>query len=220
MKRITALICLFCFSACSLNDIATSEIPPSYRTRSCAAPGSALVPIFVVNLGWHTGIVIPSAEAGALLNEKIVELKKFEYVEFGWGDAEFYQATSYSYWTGFKALFFAGDATLHVTGLSNVADYLKDKEVVALAIERNRFTALTELIRNTLKLDNSGNAITLGDALYGNGHFYAANGNTSVCTTCNTWNAEALKEAGCPISASLVRSSALIRQLTTLPEPN
>ena len=47
--------------------------------------------IYVVSHGWHTGLILPYESLSALPDlEKV--LGESTYYEFGWGDADFYQA--------------------------------------------------------------------------------------------------------------------------------
>ncbi|MEC7130729.1 MAG: DUF2459 domain-containing protein, partial [SAR324 cluster bacterium] len=47
--------------------------------------------IYVVSHGWHTGLILPYESLSALPDlEKV--MGESTYFEFGWGDADFYQA--------------------------------------------------------------------------------------------------------------------------------
>ena len=213
-----AALFLVLSQSCSLESIASGGVTPSYVKRSCtktegAAGGTKH--IFVVNIGWHTGLMLLSTEAGEL---PLPEFRTNSHVEIGWGDGDFYRASGYSYWKGFRALFFPGEAVIHSAGFQDDAEnYFRQSEVIELAIAPDRYQALMKLVEGSLLYDENHQPIAVGRSLYGNGHFYRAAGHTGVCRTCNTWNAEALRTAGCDVAANLVRSSSLMRELRKLP---
>ena len=201
--------------------MASSGVEPSYIKRSCVhgeAQSGKTKHILVVNIGWHTGLMLLTEEAKGMV--PLPEIENNSHIELGWGDGEFYRASGYSYWKGFRALFFAGDAVIQTAGFrADVQDFLNHSQVIELTISDDGYGTFLELVRDALVYDDSGRPKPMGGSLYGNGHFYEAKGHTSLCRTCNTWNAEALRAAGCEIPASLIRSSALMRELEKLPIP-
>ena len=89
-------------------------------------------PIWVVDHGWHTGVIVGQAELrAAALGLELTEpeaAKRLlwlttrypaaEWLEIGWGDAEFYQQTptvsDVDPWLGLKALLIPTDSALQV----------------------------------------------------------------------------------------------------------
>ena len=69
--------------------------------------------VYVVNHGWHTGFVVPTS----FIHKAVPELKhRFEnapYIEFGWGDNEFYQAEEITSGVTLKAIFLPTDSVVH-----------------------------------------------------------------------------------------------------------
>ena len=48
--------------------------------------------VYVVNHGWHTGFVLPASDIQHVIPELKNRFGNAPYIEFGWGDNEFYQA--------------------------------------------------------------------------------------------------------------------------------
>jgi uncharacterized protein (TIGR02117 family) len=215
---------LLLFVGCSLQSIAQTELKPLFEQRACAAAPDLVQPVHkvsVLNLGWHTGIVFTSLDAGPELKRRIAEFRLYPFVEIGWGDGEFYRASGYSYWKGLKALFFADGAVLHVTGFgSEYASYASANQEIELQLSEEGFSQLSEYILQSIDSPEETEAVALGRALYGRGHFYGAKGHTSIFRTCNTWTANALKKAGCDVSTRSTTASGLMKDLLDLPRQN
>ena len=78
--------------------------------------------VYVVNHGWHTGFVVNAYD----IQEEIPELKQrfgsVPYIEFGWGDKEFYQADEITPDVTLKAIFLPTDSVLHAVAITSEAD--------------------------------------------------------------------------------------------------
>lgn len=202
---------------CSLRTLAT-EVAPRKIERSCNQNNSEGIVIAVVNLGWHTGLLVPSKPA---LNYNFGALPEFansSLVEIGWGDRDFYRASGYSIWLGLRALFFSGGSVLHVVGLSlpQAESHVARSETVLVELSAEGFGNLMNFFENALVLENNQTPKSLSQSLYGTGHFYRSNGDFSLDYTCNSWTAEALKNAGCPLQGRIRRASTLIDRLEGL----
>ena len=46
--------------------------------------------VYVVNHGWHTGFVLPASDIQQVIPELKNRFGNAPYIEFGWGDNEFY----------------------------------------------------------------------------------------------------------------------------------
>ncbi len=219
MKKVLFVsFCLIFLSSCSLASFAQGS-KASYETRSCVYAGSAAVPthkIFLINLGWHTGLLLQSKEVSEKLKSSLEEFREYPFVEIGWGDRDFYRSSGYSVWQGFKALFFSSGAVLHVAGFVNLQGVIAGNEVVELEITDDGFKKLENYILQSLVLDSQNGASPCGPSLYGSGHFYEAKGEFGIGYTCNSWVSEALVQAGCGISNKHKRSSGLLDEVREL----
>jgi uncharacterized protein (TIGR02117 family) len=158
-------------------------------------------PIYVANHGWHTGII---AESEAVLNAIPALKQSFQsarFIEFGWGDQDFYQASDISYGLAIKALLFPTDAVLHVAGIPKPPNvYFGSSEVEEIRISQAGFNKMLAFIRQSFRRDSQGNFIRLGRGLYADSFFFRAHGAYHAFYTCNSWIMEALSEAGLPES--------------------
>jgi uncharacterized protein (TIGR02117 family) len=156
--------------------------------------------IYVAGHGWHTGIVIargdlPSDWPG------LGDFPQADYLEFGWGDAEYYPAGNGSLWLGLKALFWPTPSVLHVVGIpGGVVAYFPKSTIVRISLPASGFAGLGQFIRNSFDLDAEGRAIWAAPGLYGAGKFYRAQGKFYFPKMCNYWTVSALHEAGLSVT--------------------
>ena len=203
--------CLF-FTSCSLQEFARGG-PATFADKQCEGNGNR-IEVYIVNLGWHTGILMRSDRVSESLSSLLPEFAASPIVEIGWGDERFYRGSGYSIWSGIRAAFFSRSSALHVAGYASLSQAgLHHLEVVRLYLSQSGMERLCEKIVTSLARNNDGKIIRLGDSLYGKGSFYKAKGNFSISHTCNSWTSEAIQSAGCSIEGSR-RASILMKQLT------
>ena len=157
--------------------------------------------IFVVNYGWHSALVIKKAD---IANGVLPEIKDFptaEYLEFGWGDWDYYQAPDPGLGFALKAALWSSRSALHVTGFRGALDnYFRGSEIVEIALSDEALKALIRFVSATFSKPGAAEPIDTRPGLYPNSRFYSATGRFHLFRTCNTWVAEALRSAGLPIS--------------------
>ena len=164
---------------------------------------SAKNEVYVVNHGWHTGFVVHASE----IQEEIPELKQrfgnAPYIEFGWGDKEFYQANEITPDITLKAIFLPTESVLHAVAVSSEADkYFKHSEVHKFCLEDLELKSLVDFISNSFYRDESGSILKLNHGIYGDSQFYKAKGNFHIFNTCNKWTAKGLESTGMKISTT------------------
>lgn len=168
------------------------------RLNSSAVEAAPKV-IYVVSHGWHTGIVIARAD----LPDDWPGLQDFarsDYLEFGWGDAEFYPAEEGTVWLALKALFWPTPSVLHVAGITgSVSAFFPNSKLVRIGLLESGFVRMQQFIRDTYWLGAEGRAIPVAAGLYGEGKFYQARGRFYFPKMCNYWTLSALREAGFPV---------------------
>ena len=59
--------------------------------------------IFIVNHGWHSGIILKTKDINNSVLQVGSVLKKHQYIEVGWGDEAFYKNSNPSVWMTLKA---------------------------------------------------------------------------------------------------------------------
>src|SRR4030043_1972694 len=86
------------------------------------SPGDPVKTIYVVSHGWHTGLVLNTADITD--QQRLVPefFKKSKSIEFGWGDEEFYKSKEFSLWITVKAAILPTPAVLHLVDLRFPAD--------------------------------------------------------------------------------------------------
>ena len=177
---------------------------------SCVGPVERLYPlldstnshtIYVVNHGWHTGIIIDRQQAESRLVALKSDFLRDRYLEIGWGDAEFYQSGGNNSSYGFSALFWPTDSVMHVVGFSKAPkmNFLFN-ELIELKISETGFRNLLEFINNSFTLSDKGIPLKITSGLYGRSWFFKSTHSYHMFFTCNHWSAEAIRKTGFPIS--------------------
>ncbi len=159
--------------------------------------------VYVVNHGWHTGFVIPASGIHQLIPELKNRFGNAPYIEFGWGDNEFYQAEEISSGITLKAIFLPTASVVHAVAVAHKADkYFKRSEVKKFCLEDPEFKSLVKFISSSFYRDESGNILKLNHGIYGDSQFYKAKGDFHIFNTCNKWTAKGLESAGMKISTT------------------
>lgn len=174
-------------------------------------------PVWVVNHGWHTGLVIGQAELRAAMleikpiNPQAAERLRWlttrypgaEWLEIGWGDAAFYQQTptveDVDVLLGLKALIVPTDSAMQVVpGWGPPTAAFPNSDQIRLPLSPDGFQRLVAKLADTVSAEDE--PPQLGTALYGSGHFYPAEPSYHLFRTCNHWIAGLLRMAGVPAS--------------------
>lgn len=179
---------------------------------ACAAPGGApgtstasTCPegetVYVINHGWHTGLAVSWPDIAGEKPDLERSMVEGQYLEFGWGDEDFYRAPEGTLALALQALFRSRGSVLYVVSLpSDPASYYRASEVVEIRVAHTGYRELLEYIAESFATDNEGNLQDLDSGPPARSRFYRARGNYSATNTCNTWVANALKTAGVPIA--------------------
>jgi hypothetical protein len=113
--------------------------------------------LFVAGHARHTGIVVDRRDFDPVLNAQSPEFLAKDWLEFGWGDADFYQADGEGILLGLKALFLSGAAVVHVYGFNGApAANFPKSEVVELRLTAERYARLLAFLRAAFTRDASG----------------------------------------------------------------
>jgi uncharacterized protein (TIGR02117 family) len=182
------------------------------------APGEPSRPVYVVDHGWHTGIVVRRQDVPDGVWPERRDFSRFEHVEVGWGDQDFYMAPEGTFWLALKAVFWPTPGVLHVTGFDGpVEAFFPHREIVELRVSERGLRALALFVQDAYARDATGQIVPLGPGQHASSRFYAARENYFLLKTCNTWTARALRSAGLPISpSSAVTAAGLMDQARPL----
>jgi uncharacterized protein (TIGR02117 family) len=180
-------------------------------------PGARAIEIAVVSNGYHAGIALPRAALAEFASGRgypalIAVAERFaayEWIEFGWGDREFYRSVptvgDLSLGPALRALFRPGNASvLHVVGLGvEPARIFSSADLVRVPLSITGFDQLLARLDETFVPPRAGALSDLGPGLYGPSLFYPANGSFSVFRVCNHWIDQLLGAAGLPTTPVL-----------------
>ena len=159
--------------------------------------------VYLVNHGWHTGFVVPASEIQHVIPELKKRFGNAPYIEFGWGDNEFYQAKEITSGVTLKAIFLPTDSVVHAVLVPLKVDrYFKNSEVEKFCLGDSEFNSLVKFISSSFFRDESGDILKLNHGIYGNSQFYKAKDDFHIFNTCNKWTAKGLKSAGMDISTT------------------
>jgi uncharacterized protein (TIGR02117 family) len=168
--------------------------------------------IYVVKRGWHTGIAVAKADWPNRQWPVLSQFPEVDYLEFGWGDARFYQAERETLWLGLRAALWPTSSVVHVIGIRDpIAANADADELVDVTVSRDGLRALSESIEAEFA-SVSARPTTLSAAPAPN-RFYDARGRFYFPRMCNWWTASRLHEAGCPITPwTVLTASRVMRE--------
>lgn len=157
--------------------------------------------IYVVSHGWHTGLILKANDVAQPLNFIQSALGAAEFYEFGWGDKGFYQAEQINLSLVLQAIFWSSASVVHVVSFNaDPSVYFPTSKVLELKLSAEGLTRLVNFVAQTFKRGDSGTEITIGPGIYGHSLFFASEQAYNLMHTCNTWVAEALAQAGAPMT--------------------
>lgn len=148
----------------------------------------------------HASVIVDRRDFDPVKSLGTFDFNGKYWLEFGWGDADFYQATGEDILLGLKALLFPTGAVMHVHGFNgSPASNFPKTEIIEMRFTAEGYERLLAFIRESFAHDPDGKTIPLGKGLYGLSRFYRGTGTYSMFNTCNTWTAKALAAGGFPI---------------------
>lgn len=174
--------------------------------------------VVVVNIGWHTGIAVRLMSLDADLLPEVLDFRRPDvaWVEFGWGDAGFYQNPDPDLSTILSAAFAETPAVMHLVGVPvHPTTYYKDSSFVTVTLTDQQLERLLGYISASFDRNGTNRVTPINKGLYPDSLFYAGRGNFTIANTCNTWVAKAFAAAGLPIETpeEIVRASEVMDRL-------
>ena len=159
------------------------------------------VPVWVVDHGWHTGLVLGRSSVPRGLLPEGDDFPAAHYLEFGWGDADFYRARDPGVALAVRAAVLSRASVIHVVGLPMAPETtFASQDLVEIRLSRPGFDALARFVHNSFDREGQGVASPREAGLYGDSAFYSSRERYHLLNTCNTWIADALRAAGLPIT--------------------
>lgn len=179
-------------------------------------PDARQIDIVVTSNGYHAGLALPRAALAEAASSRgypaliavTQRFAAFDWIEFGWGDREFYRAVptaaDVTLRLALRALFLPGNtAVLHVVGLDREPEQVFSAEFVRVPLSIAGFDRLLVKLDASFVPPQAGALPDLGRGLYGPSLFYPANGKFSILHVCNHWIDDLLGAAGLPAAPVL-----------------
>ena len=172
---------------------------------ACASPVKSLYPpragepsrtVYVINHGaLHTGLAVKRADIPRGVWPAQRDFSGSRYLEIGWGEDDGYRKPLTS-GIALNALAGSKRTVLLADGFDTLRTKLQEPKfsVIAVDLSVEGFKRLSRHVEQTYATDEAGRPIRLGKG------WYRARGTYSAFHTCNTWVAEGLRRAGCPIA--------------------
>ncbi len=167
--------------------------------------------IYLVNHGWHTGLIIPGKHLEPKLKFLESDFSRPEYYEIGWGDKGFYQADKITVKVVLKAVFWPTDSVMHIVGVpQKPQQYFPGSEIIEIPMSLEGMGHLIEFIAKSFGRDKNSKVIKSGSGLYGQSFFYEGRSRYFMTHTCNSWVGRALENAGVPIRGALALTAGSV----------
>ena len=214
LRHSTCRFIVITFLTCALTCACS---PPITESRS-RDEGQNLKNIFVPYNRWHAAIVIKKVDLPVALLSEVRDFPRAEYLEFSWGDKDYFPAPDPGISLALKAAFWSSGSVVHVVGFEDAPrNHYPGDEVLEINLPEQSFQRLVKFISDTFLRSQRSTPADARPGLSPNARFYPAEGKFSIFRTCNTWVAEALSAAGLPINPGyVITAGSLSDQLRPL----
>lgn len=193
----------------------TTAAPTTMAARSLA-PEAADREVFLVEHGWHTGLIVETKDLSASDLPYFATLRRHRFLEVGWGDAAFFQADDPTVLMALDAMLTPGPSVLHVAAFdAPPADFFKGEVIHRLPLTSTGVANLGRFVARSFADQTSPEPAATSPGDHGaDSRYVAANGSYYFPNTCNVWTANALLAGGLDVTPALaVTSRALLHQV-------
>ena len=175
------------------------------------------ISIYLVKANWHTGLMIPVNDFTKKILPVLSYFEGFEYVDIGWGDAEFYQSPEFNICLAVNAILVPTPSVIRIDGYKFPIERVIEWREFAIqfVLTKDRFLRMADFINQSFKYDDYKEVIiSLRDKekpiiFFKSVHYYF------FMRTCNTWAAEAIQSTGVEIDTfGLVTAGQLYSKLS------
>ena len=186
------------------------------------APGGAVAEVYVVNHGYHTGLVmlqratddLAQRQKNVILHAVTRRFATYQWIEIGWGDDAFYRSapdsSSVTWVTAALALFRPGNpSVLHVVGLKNDPRLaFPNSKIIRVNLTLEGYLRLLDFLDGSFATSGADPiAEDLGTGLHGPSLFFRGSESFNMFNGCNHWIARMLSVAGVPTTPVLATTS-------------
>lgn len=166
--------------------------------------------IYVVRRGWHSGVALAAADWPQRDWPLLTTFADARYIEFGWGDADFYQADKPGAGMALAAVLWPSSTVMEVVPLQAAPPPgAGDFEAVAVHVTSLELKEIASALDASFEQPITPTGKTYRTA-GGEARFYRARGKFHLFRMCNRWTAELLQRAGCPVSPRLSMSAGQV----------
>jgi uncharacterized protein (TIGR02117 family) len=163
--------------------------------------------IYIAKNDWHVGIIFKIDEHLISNIDAVSNFKYYDYVDIGWGDADFYQSSEdFDLFLASKAILFPTSSVIRVQGYTlPVVQIFKYRDYVfKLELNELQYQKLCEFIVKSFEVDSANAIIVTSKKYNGVVKFFSSIHKYHVFNTCNTWVGEALEFSGFEINSSKI----------------
>jgi len=152
--------------------------------------------VYVVRQTWHSGIMLRRSDVPSGLLPEALEFAPFEYIEFGWGDREYYIDPNPGLWKALRAALWPTAAVMHVAAFKDPPRVAFPPSVITeIVVNPAEYRALSAYIDDSFMRESRSRSERLQRGLYGDAsYFFPATGTFHLLNTCNDWTERALKK--------------------------
>ena len=161
----------------------------------------------MVRRGHHTGLALAVADWPNRNWQVLASFPQARYLEFGWGDADYYQTPDPTSGMTIAAIFWPTPTVMEVVPWrQSIVAGVEDSETVALHVSDVELQAIAKSIDEAFvqPISATGNGY---DTASGRALFFNANGKFHLFRMCNRWTAERLPLAGCSVRPPLIMTA-------------
>lgn len=167
--------------------------------------------VYIANHGWHTGIVVPASAIQARLPQLQERFGAADFLEFGWGDKDFYQAEEMTFGLAVQAVFWPTDTVVRAVRVPpNLSGYFARAGVIKLCVSEAELSSLLTFIASSFAMDAEARIQPSETRSRRSSQFYSGSGQYHMTNTCNTWTAKGLKSMGMELSTAFKLTSGSV----------
>lgn len=188
---------------------------------ACKASETGCKSVYIVHGGWHAAIVLYAADISPVEVAEIVDFPQARFIEFSWGDKDYFPDPHAGLFTALKAAFWSSGSVLHLVGfIEDPTMFYPGADVIKMQFAPPAYDQLLNYLSTTFARPQPGLRASSRNGLYPYGRFYPATPRFALWKTCNTWVAEALAFAGFPITPGFVITAGqLSEQISKVNSP-
>lgn len=180
---------------------------------ACAAAEPDCKSVFIVHSSWHAAVVLRKIDIPPDAVPELVDFPRAEFIEFSWGDKDYFPNPNAGFFTALKAAFWSSGSVMHVVGFTaKVADFYPGAAIIELNLSAPAYARLLDYVSGTFSRPAAGRPAPPSPGLFAYSRFYPASRKFSLLRTCNAWVAEALESAGLPIAPGYVMTAGQLSE--------